>query len=203
LRVIHAAIDEETREVAIELNIPHARAREACLSMAACVQRMARARAERWGRFEARVRATCVADVIDEPCVRQMQKQAEQAAPLLLAVALGLLVRKPLADLSLSFKKFADRHGVVRIDARVRASLPVIFSDGKHEDHVLRYDQILAALSRESSDVVAYTRAHDAEALTAGVVHELLCATNGPLLDLCRDAAQYLALATPALLYSS
>jgi hypothetical protein len=200
MRVVHAAVDADVLGVATRLGVTHESAREACFGMAAFVVRRARGSAATWGRFEDRVRATRLTHVVDAPCALRMPKP-EEAAGILLDVAMRMLARRPHAELARLFAK----HGglaVVRIDARARMALP-IFAVGTHEDHVLRYDQIVAALARDPSDVLTYTRRHDTDSLTAGMVLELICAADGPFMDVCRDAAQFLVLRNPDLLHTT
>lgn len=204
MRVVHAAVDADALGVASRLGVTHESARAACLSMAACVVRRARSSSATWGRFEDRVRATRASHVMDAPCALRMPRP-EAAAGILLDAAMGMLARRPHAELDRMFQK----HGggaVVRIDERARTALSValpLFAAGTHEDHVLRYDQVVAALARDPSDVLTYTRRHDTDSLTAGVVLDMLCVADGPFMGVCRDAAQFLVLRNPDLLHTA
>ena len=204
MRVVHAAADADVLGVASRLGVTHERARAACFGMAACVVRRARGSSATWGRFEDRVRATRPTHVMDAPCVLRMPNP-DEAAGVLLDAAMGVLVRRPHAELARMFEKHGDG-AVVRIDERARTALSValpLFAVGTHENHVLRYDQVVAALARDPSDVLTYTRRHDTDSLTAGIVLDLLCAADGPFMGVCRDAAQFLVLRNPDLLHAA
>jgi hypothetical protein len=208
--------------VARRLGVTHESARAACFGMAAFVVRRARGTSATWGRFEDRVRATRPIHVMDAPCVLRMPNrdkaaeaceagqadeaaEAAETAAVLLDAAMGMLARRPHAELARMFEKHGDG-AVVRIDERARMALSVAlphFAVGTHENHVLRYDQVVAALARDPSDVLTYTRRHDTDSLTAGIVLDLLCAADGPFMCVCRDAAQFLVLRNPDLLHAA
>jgi len=213
MRVVHAAAEADVLGVASRLGVTHESARAACFGMAAFVVRRARGTSATWGRFEDRVRATRPIHVMDAPCVLRMQNrdeagtpgEAAEAAGVLLDAAMGMLARRPHAELARMFEKHGDG-AVVRIDERARMALSValpLFAVGAHENHVLRYDQVVAALARDPSDVLTYTRRHDTDSLTAGIVLDLLCAADGPFMCVCRDAAQFLVLRNPDLLHAA